>query len=198
MLPNRNAPGGQAGGEVDEQAGGRVVMSTVPPSHRAIEQTRALAMAAAELVDDIIGQQQREAVAFAEGYRLGYGAAYDVAYGAAHEHVLNVMTEAQGRLHRELVAGTVEMDRWRRARAETTISAYCVRADCQRLVTVHHRADFRIVLCHGHQPVQWCHEHRDNDRCAYLARLQQSQRDEYTGGPVEWETGRPKREGTAA
>lgn len=48
-----------------------------------VEELQRLAVAAAELVDDLEGQRVREAAEFRAGHALGFAAGRDVGYGAA-------------------------------------------------------------------------------------------------------------------
>lgn len=59
-------------------------MSTgVTPKH--VDELRTIALAAAELVDDLDGQRAREAAAFEEGYRLAFEAGREIGYRQAED-----------------------------------------------------------------------------------------------------------------
>ncbi|MWA02181.1 hypothetical protein F8568_017725 [Actinomadura sp. LD22] len=94
-------------------------------------------------------------------------------------------------LARKVVDDQAQADRARQAREGLEVALPCQHpGGCDGWHVAHYRADRAAVRCHKHQPKRWCPEHRDNDRCGYLAQLQATQRPEYTGGPVEWETTR--------
>ncbi|SNR35049.1 hypothetical protein [Actinomadura mexicana] len=147
MATNENAPGGETGGVKDEQLTGGYVETTIPRQH--VDELLALATAAAEMVDDIQGQQRRESAAFGEGYALGLAAGVDVGRDQAETDMTEAwrpVAESVRRLGRTLTFEEIERRRW----------------DGRR-------EDFGLP--------------RPGD---------------YTGGPVDWETGRPLGRGTAA
>lgn len=84
-------PPGEGSGLTKDQAGGQV--ETIVRCDPA-ERLYSLAMAAAELLDDIEGQHRREDDAFALGYRLGFAAGRDV----GHHQAETEMARAWARL----------------------------------------------------------------------------------------------------
>ncbi|NVI88233.1 hypothetical protein [Actinomadura sp. BRA 177] len=55
-----------------------------------------VAVAAAELLDDLDGQRQREGDAFGEGYRLGFGTGQEVGYRQAEWDMHRAWTPVAG------------------------------------------------------------------------------------------------------
>lgn len=79
------------------------------------DELRKLAEVAAELVDDIQGQQHREAASFRDGYSLGLLAGKDVGYADAEadmEAAWAPVAEGVRRLGRTLTRNELELRRW--------------------------------------------------------------------------------------
>ncbi|SFO14664.1 hypothetical protein SAMN04489713_104272 [Actinomadura madurae] len=79
------------------------------------DQLLRLAVAAAEMVDDIEGQQRRESAAFRDGYALGLAAGIDVGRDQAERDMAEAwrpVAESVRRLGRTLTFEEIERRRW--------------------------------------------------------------------------------------
>lgn len=144
------------------------------------ETLRSLAIAAAELIDDLDGQRAREAAAFEEGYRLAFEAGREVGYAQAERD----MEKAWGALSTKLVNDTITAQRAAEARKvfpEVSIPCQHPGTYCDQTLLTDYRVDRAAVRCHKHQPVKWCDKHKDNDRCRYTAWLKSTMRPEFMG-----------------
>lgn len=142
------------------------------------EKYRDLIKAAESLVNDFDAQRAREAAAFEEGYRLGYGAGVDIGYARAEadmEKAWKPVAAAVRDIPRQQQTNT------NRAKPADTLTAYCTRPGCKTQTEVPARVDFRRVLCPTHAPRKVCRQHRALDTCAYLNALAATQRPEFTG-----------------
>lgn len=162
-----------------------------------LDELRHLIAAAADLVDDLEGQRAAETAEFHAGYRLGFDAGHEVGYRQAEDDMAREWAVLAGKVRAIASQPTPQALQERREQLEVALPCQQP-GGCDGWHVAHYRVDRGAVRCHRHQPVRWCPDHNANDRCRYLAWMRQTQRPEYTGGPVEWDTTRQTDRGTAA
>jgi hypothetical protein len=159
------------------------VTTDVTPKH--VDELRTIALAAADLVDDLDGQRAREDAAFQEGYRLAFEAGREVGYAQAQRD----MEKEWSILSNKLVNDTIKAQRAAEAREEfPKVALPCEHPGtyCDGSFLTDYRVDRAAVRCHKHQPVKWCEKHKDNDRCRYAEWLKSTLRPEFMGTQAPW------------
>ncbi|MEU4823104.1 hypothetical protein AB0H37_14635 [Actinomadura sp. NPDC023710] len=113
METKENRPGDETGAVGDERPSRHHVETTIPRQH--VDELLTLATAAAEMVDDIQGQQRRESAAFGDGYALGLAAGVEVGRDQAETDMAEAwrpVAESVRRLGRTLTFEEIERRRW--------------------------------------------------------------------------------------